>query len=69
MSKQYDEFKKQTIEATDVVSKAHNMRALSDDFVDGFAKAMWEAREIFMRVEDDFAPTTDTTLLEGVDNG
>lgn len=51
MSKQYDKFKAKTIEATEVISKAHNMRALSDDFVDGFAKAMWEAREIFMKIE------------------
>ena len=53
MSEQYDKFKAKTIEATDIISKAHNMRTLSDDFVDGFAKAMWEAREIFMRLEDE----------------
>lgn len=49
----YEDFKRLTIEATDTISKAHNMRAVSDDFVDGFAKAMWEAREIFMRLEDE----------------
>lgn len=54
MSKAYDTFKARTIEATGYIDKAKDMRAVSDDFADGFAKAMWEAREIFMRLEAEF---------------
>lgn len=53
MSKLYDIFKAKTIEATGYIKKANDMRAVSDDFKDGFEKAMWEAREIYMRVEDE----------------
>lgn len=53
MSKLYDIFKAKTIEATTYIKKANDMRAVSDDFKDGFEKAMWEAREIYMRVEDE----------------
>lgn len=48
----YDVFKKLTLEADEVITKAENMRAVSEDFAEGFHKAMWEAREIFMRLED-----------------
>ena len=54
MSKAYDKFKHDTISATNVINTAKNMRAVSDEFADGFSKAMWEAREIFMRLEDEF---------------
>ena len=54
MSKAYDKFKHDTIHAADIISNAKNMRAVSDEFADGFQKAMWEAREIFMRLEREF---------------
>lgn len=47
----YEHFKRLTIEAEEVITKANDLRAVSDDFADGFHKAMWEAREIFMRLE------------------
>ena len=47
----YEEFKVKTIEAVTTITKANNMRAVSDEFAEGFHKAMWEAREIFMRLE------------------
>ncbi|NCU38815.1 hypothetical protein EOL96_07240 [Candidatus Saccharibacteria bacterium] len=47
----YENFKILTIEADDVITKAKDLRAVSDDFADGFHKAMWEAREIFMKLE------------------
>lgn len=53
MSKQYDSFKSKTIEATTYIEKAKDMKAVSEDFAEGFRKAMWEAREIYMRVEDE----------------
>ena len=49
---EYEDFKRATIEASDIITKAKDMRAVSDDFENGFQKAMWEAREIFMRLED-----------------
>ena len=49
----YEEFKVKTIEAVTTITKANNMRAVSDEFAEGFHKAMWEAREIFMRLEDE----------------
>lgn len=52
MSKQYEDFKKETIAATTTIDRAKAMRAVSDDFAEGFSKAMWEAREIYMRLED-----------------
>lgn len=51
----YEHFKKKTIEADEVVTKAHDMRVVSDDFAEGFHKAMWEAREIYMKLEDEAA--------------
>lgn len=53
MSRRYELFKKKTLEASAVIMKATDMNALSNDFLNGFDKAMWEAREIFMRVEDE----------------
>ena len=47
----YENFKILTIEADEVITKAKDLRAVSDDFADGFHKAMWEAREIFMELE------------------
>ena len=52
MSKAYDEFKAETIKSTAVINKATEMRAISEEFREGFAKAMYEAREIYMRLED-----------------
>ena len=49
----YEDFKVKTIEADDVIRKAVKMRAVSDDFAEGFSKAMWEAREIFIRLSDE----------------
>ncbi len=49
----YENFKSETIRADDVITKAKDLRAVSDDFADGFHKAMWEAREIYMRFEDE----------------
>jgi len=56
----YDHFKAKTIEAQEVITKAKDMRAVSDDFADGFHRAMWEAREIFMRLEDDLGESEGT---------
>jgi len=53
MSKQYDKFKEKTIDASDVIRKAKDLKAVTDDYYKGFGDAMWEAREIFMRVEDE----------------
>jgi hypothetical protein len=52
MSKEYDEFKSATLKADTVITQAKEMNAVSEDFADGFHKAMWEAREIYMRLED-----------------
>lgn len=49
----YEDFKVKTIQADQIITKAKGMRAVSDDFAEGFHKAMWEAREIFMRLEDE----------------
>ena len=49
----YENFKILTIEADQVITKAKDLLAVSDDFAEGFHKAMWEAREIFMRLEDE----------------
>ena len=49
----YEHFKRKTIDADEIITKAKDMRAVSDDFAEGFHKAMWEAREIFMRLEDE----------------
>ncbi len=49
----YENFKILTIEADEVITKAKDLRAVSDDFAEGFHKAMWEAREIFMKLEDE----------------
>lgn len=53
----YEQFKQKTIEADVIVTKAHDMRVVSDEFTDGFHKAMREAREIFMKLEDDLGCT------------
>ncbi len=52
MSKEYDKFRTETLEAEKVITKASQMGAVSDDFEHGFHRAMWEAREIFMKLED-----------------
>lgn len=49
----YEDFKIKTIEADTTITKANNMNAVSDDFAEGFHKAMWEAREIFMRLDNE----------------
>lgn len=49
----YDHFKRKTIDADEIITKAKDMRAVSEDFAEGFHKAMWEAREIFMKLEDE----------------
>lgn len=51
----YKQFKQATLEADETITKAKDMRAVSDDFAEGFHKAMWEAREIFLRLEDEAA--------------
>ena len=51
MSKQYDQFKKNTIDATQVITAANNLKAVSDEYTKGFNDAMWEAREIYIRLE------------------
>mgnify|MGYP003502321393 CR=1 FL=1 len=51
----YENFKQLTLEADQTITKAKDLRAVSDDFADGFHKAMWEAREIFMKLEDESA--------------
>lgn len=53
MSTEYDQFKAETIKASDVITKAQKMMAVTDEFAEGFHKAMWEAREIYMRLEDE----------------
>jgi len=53
MNKAYDMFKAKTLEADDVVKRAEDMQVISSSFADGFHKAMWEAREIYMRLEDE----------------
>lgn len=49
----YENFEILTTEADEVITKANDLRAVSDEFTDGFHKAMWEAREIFMKLEDE----------------
>ena len=61
---QYEDFKKQTIEAELTISKANDMRAVSDDFAEGFHKAMWEAREIYLRLEDDMPKLAKGGIVE-----
>jgi len=53
MSKQYDSFKAKTIKAAQTINDAVLLKAVSEEYSKGFADAMWEAREIFMRVEDE----------------
>ena len=48
-----EDFNCKLIEAIDIINSAKDMQAVSEDFADGFTKAMWEAREIFMRLEYD----------------
>jgi len=55
---EYEKFKKLTIEADHIISRAKELRALSDDFVDGFHAGMWEAREIFMQLESESESAT-----------
>lgn len=52
MSKAYEEFKSETLKAHRIIFEASRMSVVSEDFENGFAKAMWEAREIYMRLED-----------------
>lgn len=54
MSKAYDQFKHDTHYATNIINTAKNMRAIDESFANGFQAGMWEAREIFMRLEDEF---------------
>lgn len=54
MNNFYEYFKLETITATKTISHSNKMRAVSDDFERGFELAMWEAREIFMRLQDKY---------------
>lgn len=59
MSKVYEQFKQKTINAMDTINEASRLKAVNDEYARGFADAMWEAREIYMRVEDDNAPSVE----------
>ena len=48
--KEINELRKQGY-TEEIITKAKDMRAVSDDFSEGFHKAMWQAREIFMNLE------------------
>jgi hypothetical protein len=48
----YEDFKRLTIESDETITKAKDLRAVSEDFADGFHKGMYQAREIFMKLED-----------------
>lgn len=50
---EYEDFKGLTIEADEIITKSNCIDAVSDDFAKGFHVAMREAREIFMRLEDE----------------
>ena len=56
----YELFKRKTLEASAVIAKAQGMNAVTEDFRSGFEKAMWEAREIFMRLEQEAEHKTAT---------
>lgn len=49
----YENFKLLTIEYSEVITKAKDLRAVSEDFAEGFHKAMYQAREIYMKLEDE----------------
>lgn len=53
-SKVKEEFKKQSLHASQVIKEAKGLRAVSDDYEKGFHDAMWEAREIMQRVVDSY---------------
>lgn len=53
MSNRYDSFKAKTIKASEIITGATELKAVTDEYEKGFNDAMWEAREIFMRVEDE----------------
>jgi len=53
MSKEYEMFKARTLEAETIVTKCEAMLVIDESFANGFHKAMWEAREIYMRQEDE----------------
>ena len=62
----YDNFKAQTIDSTTAIQRAADMRAVSADFKRGFEVAMWEAREIFMSLEDELdAEKLKAVLMRG----
>lgn len=48
----YEQFKKETLDADKVITRANDMRAVSDEYKRGFLAAMWEAREIYQRLEE-----------------
>ena len=52
MSKQYDEFKAETIKASNIITEAMKLKAVTEEYERGFRDAMWEARETYMRLED-----------------
>lgn len=49
----YEDFKRATIETDETITKAKDLGAVTDDFAEGFHKAMYQAREIFMKLEDE----------------
>lgn len=49
----YETFKRLTIESDEIITKAKDLRAVSDDFAEGFHKAMYQAREIFIKLKDE----------------
>jgi len=53
MSKRYEIFKAKTLEAEAIVTKSEAMQIIDESFASGFHKAMREAREIYMRQEDE----------------
>lgn len=65
MSEQYDAFKKQTIEATQTITGANRLKAVTDEYLKGFQDAMWEAREIYM-AQDNTASQRQTAKSLGI---
>ncbi len=49
----YKQFKLETIKADEAIQHVYDMNCVSSDFAEGFHKAMWEAREIYMRLQDE----------------
>lgn len=54
MSKMYEDFKIETLNASKTVQHAQGMGVVSEELQMGFDIAMREAREAFLRVEDNY---------------